>query len=468
MSNSSALRRVLIAVLGCAAVAGAQIVLQHVDVGRGANALAVDTIDSKVFVSCEGADSVYVLDATADPEGEFVIGKVAVGDYPVDVVWNSTDNTIWVVNKEINSPTGTVTVIDASTNSAVAAVEVGGLPTKAVWASGSNKLYTLHFQVLTAIDCSNNIVSNMIGILPDNDYYYTDMVYNPTMDRLYLVSKRQQGGEAYLHVVDCTNDQVIQQNISLASGALKICYAPSENRAFVACDSRTMNVIDCASNTVIGYLPIRENPTSIIWSTTPNNRVWVACGENGNAVHYMRADKVEIEGRIDTPRRKPAALLYNPHTEHVFATNNLAHEIMVFYARIPRIVDTIRLDPFSKGPCAMALYQPMNRVFVANYWPDMQTVTVILDFVGIEETPAKPSPQPTRAMPDPVAAGSRIVLQASGFKPSHATLVDATGRTVYQGSMGRNNEVIAPKAPGVYFYSLTDGSRTSSGKFAVR
>jgi DNA-binding beta-propeller fold protein YncE len=469
MSNSSAPRHVLIAVLGCAAVAGAQVVVNTVPVGIGSNALAVDTVDDKVFVSCEGVDSVYVLDATANDDSSYVIGRVAVGDYPVDVVWNSADNTIWVVNKEVNSPTGTVTVINASTNSAVATVEVAALPKKAVWASGSNKLYTLHSQTVTAIDCANNTVVNMIGILPDREFLFTDMVYNPLMGRLYLLSNRMVGAEAYLHVVDCTNDQVIQQNISLGPcTALKICHAPSVNRAFVACNMRTMKVIDCASNAVIGHLPIRDDPTSIIWSTTPVNRIWVACGKDGNAVHYMRADTLGIEGRIDTPGRRPGALLYHPYTSKVFATNFLAHEILVLNARIPGIIDTIKLYPYSEGPYAMALYKPMRRIFVANYWPEKGSVTVLWDFIGIEESPARPSPLPTRAMPNPVAAGSRIVLQASGFKPSHATLVDATGRAVYQGGLGRNNEVTAPKAPGVYFYSLTDGSRTSSGKFAVR
>jgi YVTN family beta-propeller protein len=466
MSNSSALRHVVIAVLGCAAVAGAQIVLNTVTVGDSPNALAVDTTYKKVFVSCEGVDSVYVLDATADLPEEFVIGKVPVGDYPTAVVWNASDNTMWVVNKEINSPSGSVTVIDASTNSAITTVAVGALPTKAVWASTSNKLYTLELQTSTVIDCASNQLIGMIGV-PDGMFSFTDMAYNPSMDRLYLTAKHKQGGESKLHVVDCTIDQIIQ-TVDIAQGPAKMCYAPSVNRLFIACNvDRTMNVIDCASNAVVGWLPISEGPTDVIWSTTPVNRIWVAC-EWAHTVQYMRADLLEIEGRINTPNRNPRKLLYSPHTTKVLAASEQTHEIIFYNARIPGVVDTIRLAPFSYGPFAMALYPQMNRVFVANYWDKPGTVTAMLVFKGIEESPAKHSLLPSRAMPNPVRAGRLIMLQAAGFEPSRATLADATGRTVYRGGLGRNGALAAPEAPGVYFYTVTDGRLTSSGKFAVR
>jgi DNA-binding beta-propeller fold protein YncE len=465
MSGRGVLRFGVFALLVYTLTARAQIVFATVDVGEGANALAIDTIDDKVFVSCEGADSVYVLDPTADEPEEFVIGKVPVGDYPTEVVWNHADNTIWVVNKQPDSATGSVTAIDAANDSAVATIEVGIKPTKAVWASIDNKLYTLEFQTVTAIDCSTRQEVGTIRI-PDSAYYFTDMVYNPSMNRLYLISKQQQGAESYLHVVDCTIDQIVQ-SVGLSHGAVKACFAPNVNRLFVACSSCTLDIIDCASNLVIAWLPIRDDPRAIIWSSPPNNRVWIACGW-GHAVFYMQADELEIEGRIDTPNRVLTALLYDPYTTKLFATSYLTHEIMVINARIPGIIDTIKLYPYSEGPYAMALYIPMNRVFVANYWPGKGSVTVLWDFVGIEETPGKQAVLTSRAMPNPVSPGKSVMLQASGFVPTQAILVDATGRAVYQGDLGRNGALVAPETPGVYFYALTDGSQTSSGRLTVR
>ncbi|UCG44175.1 MAG: hypothetical protein JSU73_06095 [candidate division WOR-3 bacterium] len=475
MPNSSAARFVVIGVFGCAAVAGAQFFLHTVDVGSSPNALAIDTIDHKVFVSCEGSDSVYVLDPTANLPEEFVTAKVAVGDYPSAVTWNPADNTMWVVNKEINSPNGSVTVIEASSDSVIVTVEVGNAPFKAVWASAGNKMYTLGSSIAAAIDCSAYQVVGWIGVPEPEAYGFTDMVYNPSMDRLYLTAREHQGQGGQLHVVDCTIDQIIQ-TVDVAYGAVRIAYAPSANRAFIACnEQQVLNVIDCASNAVIGWLPISRSPTAVLWSPPPVNRVWVACGLQGHSVFHMQADLLAIEGSVETGDSTPSSLLYNPYTKNLMVACELEHEILWLSGRIPSFGILNRLDleaesqNRSHGPFAMALYQPMNRVFVANYWDrEPGTVSVIRDFIGIEESPGTQSPLPSRAKPNPVGPGNRIMLQASGFEPLRATLVDALGRTVYRGGLGRNGAVTAPGESGVYFYTVTDGRLTSSGKFAVR
>ncbi|UCG42499.1 MAG: hypothetical protein JSU73_11610 [candidate division WOR-3 bacterium] len=465
MSNRDALRLGVLAAMVCVSTATAQIVLYTVDVGDSPNALAVDTIDHTVYVSCEGCDSVYVLDATARSPEEAVVARLRVGDYPVDVAWNPVDNTMWVVNKEINSPTGSVTVIDAGNDSVIATVGVGAAPTRAVWTSAGNKLYTLEYQTVTAVDCSTNLVVGTIEI-PDRRWGFTDMVYHPSTDRLYLVTK-SLGQLGELHVVDCTIDQIVR-TVGLAFGPVKICYAPSENRMFAVCNRGYMNVIDCATDSVIGWVQIEEDPAAVIWSTSPVNRIWVACGW-GHAVQYMRADLLELEGCVETPGMNPGALLYNPNTTEVFAVSELTHQIIVIDARIPRIVDTLDLAPLSHGPHALALYQRLNRVYVANYWDrDPGTVTVLTDFVGIDDSPGRRSLLPSQAVPNPVGPGSRVVLQASGFEPMRATLVDVTGRAVYESGLGQDGGMIAPEEPGVYFYTVTDGRSTSSGKLTVR
>jgi YVTN family beta-propeller protein len=468
MCGRGGLKLGVLGLLVCAVAAkGWVFVFATVDVGEGANALAVDTIDDKVFVSCEGCDSVYVLDATADEPWEFVIDTIPVGDYPVDVVFNHADTTIWVVNRQPDSVTGSVTAICAANDSVLATIQVGERPTRAVWASTCNKLYTLHFQTVSVIDCSTRQKVASIGI-PDTAYYFTEMVYNPLMDRLYLVALLPQGGESFLHVVDCTTDRIVR-SVELSPVAVKACHAPNVNRLFVACSTRTLNVIDCANDSVIGWLPIRDDPRAIIWSCPPVNRIWIACGE-GHAVHYMQADELEIEGRIDTPGRILTSLLYNPYTTHVLATNYLAHEIVTIHGRIPRILDTTSVFPESRGPYAMAFYNRRARVFVANYWgPEVQgTVTVAWDIGGIEESSGRSSALPTRAMPNPVRPGRLIMLQVSGFEATEAALFDATGRKVFQGGLGQNGALAAPETPGVYFYTLTDGSLVSSGRFTVR
>ncbi len=465
MSNRGALRLGVLAAMVCANAATAQVVLYTVDVGDSPNALAVDTIDHTVYVSCEGSDSVYVLDACANSPEEAVKARLPVGDYPVDVVWNRADNTMWVVNKEINSPTGSVTVIDAGNDSVVATIDVGAAPTKAVWTSAGNKLYTLEHQTVNAIDCANRQVVSTIRI-PDEGWGSTDMVYNPSMDRLYLIAKRF-GQHGRLYVVDCTVDQIIQ-SVNVGIGALRICYAPSVNRVFVACTQGTLNVFDCTTGSVIAWLTIEDDPTSVVWSAPPVNRVWVGCGW-GHTVHYMRADTLEIEGRVDTPGMVPSALLYDPYTTEVLAASEQTHEIIVINARIPGIVDTLNLAPFSYGPHALALYGRLNRVYVANYWDqDPGTVTVLMWFVGLEESSGRQSLLPSHAVPNPVRAGKLVMLQASGFEPMWATLVDVLGRTVYQGGLARNGSLAAPEAPGVYFYTVTDGRSTSPGKLTVR
>ncbi|UCG42500.1 MAG: hypothetical protein JSU73_11615 [candidate division WOR-3 bacterium] len=473
MSDRGALRLGGLAVLICVLAARAQYLLYAVDVGDHPNALAVDTIDHTVYVSCEGSDSVYVLDAFARSPEEAVVARLPVGDYPVDVVWNPVDNTMWVVNKEVSSPNGSVTVVDAGNDSVLTTIGVGAAPFKAVWASVGNKMYALGSGIVAAIDCSTSLVVGWIGVPEPEVWHFTDMVYNPSMNRLYLTAKERTGQGGLLYVVDCAIDHIIQ-SVDVSYGAVKIAYAPSVNRAFIACsEQRTMDVFDCASNAVIAWLPTNRNPRAVLWTPPPVNRVWVACGLQGHAVHYMRADLLEIEGRVDTEDSTPSSLLYNPHAAQVMVACELEHEILWINARIPSLGILNRLDLAAEagcfGPYGLVLYPHTGRVFVANYWNrDPGKVAVLLCFLGIEGSPDRQSLLPSRAMPNPVGPGSRVVLQASGFEPVRATLVDVTGRSVYESGLVRNGAMIAPEEPGVYFYTVTDGCLTSSGKFTVR
>ena len=106
-------------------------------VDGGPVSIAVNSAGTRLYVVCQNANAVAVIDAGT----RSVIGRIPVGSAPFDLAITPNDEKIYVTDRE----DGKVTVVDAATNESVGNIFVGGTPTGIDVDPRGNRLYVTNW-----------------------------------------------------------------------------------------------------------------------------------------------------------------------------------------------------------------------------------------------------------------------------------------------------------------------------------
>ncbi len=445
----------LFLVLIFAGGAAGQHVMATISVGNAPLDLVYDSINNKIFVANEGMNTVSVI----DPDDNQVTATIAVGEHPSAICWNATNDKIYTGNN-ILAQGGTVTVIDAGTNSVISTVSVGNGPTDILWNPTQNKVYCIcrDNATVTVIDGASDEVIASIGL----GQTFNEILYNPTNDYCYVSSGAyREPGKVY--VIDCADD-VFLFDFNSGSNAYAMAHNPVNNRLYVTnIGSANLAIMNCINHSNMGMLSTGEEPRDVLW--TPDNRVFVS-SYWGQKVWYMHGDSLRFRGAAGIAGN-PHALIYIPHTQKLFATMPLQSQVAVIDARPgheSRVIDYINVG---SGPVPLALCPADTQLYVGNSWGN--TVTVIKDVIGVEERPANRPRARTavRAHPNPTPAGGAVLFSISGFVPERLEVWNAAGQLVTGTPATGDLTVAAPTASGLYLYRFSSGDRAVTGKLIV-
>jgi YVTN family beta-propeller protein len=444
-----------------AGVAGAQSYVEGtITVGLQPWAAVYDSINNKVFVANHGSNNVSVI----NPETNTVTATIDVSELPSAICWSPTSNAVYVACAPL-SGNGSVVVINAATNEVVSSLDVGAEPIALSWSSISNKAYVVNrtSQVVTSIDCTNNQVAANIPLAGGQTP--TEIVYNPTMNRVYIASgKMQENGR--VRVIDCYADTLCG-SISCGSNTWSIACSPTSNRIFAANrSSHTVTVINGVTNQRVGTITVASGsePHGMLWAPDLN-KLFIGEYWTGN-VAFLSADSLRVRGRYSVVGN-PNTHVYNPHTQKVFTAAYLSAALCGSDARDGHewARETLQVG---SGPLSMVYYPAQERIFVTNSWDS--TVTVLKDVVGIAESGSPPSsPRGTpgvRAIPNPAGPAAQVRFAVQGFEPARLVVRDASGRLVQTADFRARN--LHRWAPGVYFCTLSDGLHSADCKLVVR
>jgi serine protease AprX len=299
---------------------------------------------------------VWVLDIAIDPWLETTI---SVPFRPLAMVWNATDNKIYVGGGD------SVTVIDGATNSILTNIFVkSGCNGFLVWNQANNKIYVAGGDSLAII---NGVTNNIITTVPlGTPNEQRDLVWNSIDNKVYVTN----GGSNDITVIDGVTNNVIA-TVPVGVWPLWLAYNSTNSRIYVGNHGdgeNTVSVIDGATNNVITTISVGKKPRDGVWNSTHNklyslnglgDDITVIDGATNNVITTLFGGSGPIDG------------VWNLINNKLYIVN--------YYSSEARIIDCASDEFIFTAAVGMAPYDAVwnsnqNRIYVANSQSDNVSV----------------------------------------------------------------------------------------------
>jgi YVTN family beta-propeller protein len=193
---------------------------------------------------------------------------------PYGVALNLDNGLIYVSNYGQFNTTGTVSVINGTTNDIVASIPVGKNPQAIVYNPANGQVYTANVlsNTLSIINgTSNSLVGSIdVGAFPGKNP--TGITLNPINNYIYVTNM----GSNTVSVINGTTNTVVA-NIPVGLGPNCIAYDQNNGDVYVANSvNDTISIVDGLENTVISTISLgnNNNPNDISYNIN-NDRLFV-------------------------------------------------------------------------------------------------------------------------------------------------------------------------------------------------
>jgi YVTN family beta-propeller protein len=254
------------------------------------------------YITNSGDNTVSVIDTQTNA----VIANVTVGTYPDGVAVNPAGTRIYVVNanpylKSVGTEglneeagNGTVSVIDAATNTVIATIPLGYLPDGVAVSPDGTRIYVVNSDdngTVSVIDAATNtvIATIPVGIMPDG------VAVSPDGTRIYVTNLNSSynplsmSPSPYINgtvsVIDTATNNIIA-TVPVWGWPKGIAVSLDGSRIYVTnYNAGSVSVIDAATNTVIDNIPLGYAVTNGIAVSPDGTRIYVANGGNVSVIN---------------------------------------------------------------------------------------------------------------------------------------------------------------------------------------
>jgi YVTN family beta-propeller protein len=250
-----------IAVLTCQAGA-AETVVATIPQPGSPNRIAVDLLTGLAYVADSGVGTVSVIDARTDSQ----VNTIFVGIDPVGVGVNPVTSRLYVSDIILNL----VFVIDTRSNQVIASIPLAGSVAAVAVNVRTNRVYVNEFgaAVVAVIDGRTNTqIATITGPAAPNQ-----LAINEFTDRLYISDTDPfQGGVA---VVDLKTNQVITEVHTAGQDTIGVAVDFVRDLIYAGDNNGILNLIDGRTNTLVQTL-ILENGVADVAVNPFTRRVYV-------------------------------------------------------------------------------------------------------------------------------------------------------------------------------------------------
>jgi YVTN family beta-propeller protein len=240
-----------------------------------------------VYVSNYGqfntTGTVSVINGTTNT----IVTNISVGKNPQAIVYNPANGLIYTANTLSN----TLSIINGTSNSSVGSIIVGAYPGKNPTGITinpiNNTIYVTNMgsNTVSVINGTTNVVINNITIATEqgggtggtNFFSPAGVAYNSDNNNLYVTNR----GSDTLSVINGTTNALVDE-VSLDTIApSSIIYNAANNYIYVTnMGSNTVSVINGTTNTIVANIPVGLGPNGIAYNQN-NGDVYVANSING-------------------------------------------------------------------------------------------------------------------------------------------------------------------------------------------
>jgi YVTN family beta-propeller protein len=294
-----------------------------IDVGIEPVDVAVDPTTGNAYVANYGSDTVSVIDESTNT----VTATIDVGEYPEGVAFDSANGDVYVAN----FGTDTVSVIDGSTNTVTATIDVGVEPVEVdpygvAVDPATDEIYVTNIMgdwpnetgTVSVIDGSTNTMTATIdvgsgpfGVAVDpatGDVYVTDCI-NTTCD------------EGAVLVIDGATNTVTA-TIDVGEDPESVAVDPTTGNVYVtnygSGDQGTVSVIDGSTNAVTATIDVGEFPFGV--AADPSTGDVYVTNFSGGTVSVIDESTNSVTATIDVGAG-PKGVAVDPDAGNVYVAN---------------------------------------------------------------------------------------------------------------------------------------------------
>jgi YVTN family beta-propeller protein len=244
----------------------------------------------------------------------------------------------------------------------------------------------------------------------------------------------------------------------VATGPRAGTVSPDGALAYVAgSGTRTVSVVDLATNAVVADIPIEAGPPFNIALTPDGSRAYVtvydAAGRTGDSVVVLDTQTRAVTATIPT-ESYPYGVAVAPDGRRAYVTNHDANLVSVIDTASNAVINKIGVKP---NPHGIAFSRDGARVYVANHDSNLVTVLDTANGAVVAEIPVGRSPHSLATSPD----GSRVYVV--NYDADSVAVIDPAANTVVGTVPVQRKPQSVEFAPdGKHAYVVNDGSDTVS------
>ena len=229
-------------------------VITTIPVGAFLGGLAITSDGERVYV-LQRVGIVSVIDTASNT----VVANIPVSSGAFDIAISPDDTRAYVAHGDAPNVSPIVSVIDTATNTLIGVIQVGTGPTNIAITPDGTRAYVTP-PVFNSVIVLDLVSSTVIGSIPTLDFPPSDVAITPDGARVYVVSISVTLGITTLSIIDTATNTVIG-GIPLDFGFQSVTLTPDGTRAYVLNFGPEIAVVDTTSNTVVDTITSVPCPT---------------------------------------------------------------------------------------------------------------------------------------------------------------------------------------------------------------
>jgi YVTN family beta-propeller protein len=296
-----------------------------------------------------------------------IIKTITGFNAPYGIITIPDNGFVYASNYGQFNTTGTVTVINSSTNFITDSVDVDKNPQAIAYDSANGFVYTANLlsNNISVINASNNAVVDTIPIGNSPGGSFEGMAINPTNNTIYVANS----GSNTISVINGTTNTVVRDLLGFHTPS-GIAYNTDNEALYVTNrGSNTVSVINGSTNNLLRIIPVGAAPTGTIYNAA-NGYIYVAnSGSNTISVINGTTNTVVATVHVGTG---PNAITYNSNNGEIYTANSISGTISVIDGLSNTVSQTISL---ATSPNAITYNSSDDSIYVTNMGSD--TVSAI-------------------------------------------------------------------------------------------
>ena len=226
--------------------------------GSNPTSVAYNPKNNFAYVVCSVSGSITVINTSTDKFS----ASIGVGNTPMEAAFDNATGDLYVTNSGISSMGGgTVSVINTSTNKVERTIYVGDSPVGIAYDNANGFMYVANSGLasnnVSVIDGLTERVIATINVSSQEGQYLNGIAYDPANGNLYVA---HSGGDLEVSIISPSTDRVIG-NVSAVDGPTAIAYDPVDSDIYVTSSyNNTVAVINSSTNTVTHCVSLPGTP----------------------------------------------------------------------------------------------------------------------------------------------------------------------------------------------------------------